>query len=1161
MLGPTLHGGPPQSETAQIMLSLSGNPNGPTLQTTSRNVRISPTSRMGRPVQPTSSGIPVRNGALTSTDIKALREQLNMEPRRRGRRRQNFGFGRGRIKDLVEGKFITQNIKKEPDEVQQKDGVLLKTLESKVSLFNNNGNNDAKSPLLASLLSKAEALAKSKVKTENDAEDGPNEDQETVVFQFDGESSGASKYLDALKEAGLPTDVPVLIDNGDGNYVTLTEDVLMNVLGNNDEFQFQVTEATLEQGDVSEGVVLQDGTIMMTGKNSKLDLSGPLFTVGKKSVSVKGTREVKGKRGPRQKQNSAKNVQAKIGENSTSPRTSPQKGAKKDSPVKKPELIRDEVLESLKNGAASEAEADPDAVVLFEVTDNHKVCKYVVSSKEISALKALNEQIEKQKKLNSPSEKKDPVPTVVDGNTNIAEIKLNFTSNSRKSIVSEVLARAHSLENQVNSGVLTNLPENNDNIKNEANSPEMLDINMETDVLNDSSKLIGLSPTRDNLGNTNTLDLGEDSHILDEDNGMVVLHEGSQMMHISDGQHEGIALSANENLIVVNNNNQILHQDGGELTEAQSEDSQIMQINECSQDDGDTETTQEGIEDINDDDLNRSIESSGRDMPLLESESQLVELEFIDGNGEKIERYRVEGTVLSDKELSDLTGLSDQNKHADVIGLLDIDCEDAPGGNVDNELLTPLKQDGDNTELGNVNQGMPHTSTMTLSVTTVENTVCQSNYSMDLGRKSSSSNSNDLVLVGSIKNDNTRNFVCGDISFDANDCQELSVRQTTNSNQFVLEESMENEDTRHMGNSVLTLDENDCQELSAIQARSENLILGEHDDVNIDTRHLEPGDMSLDEGESQELSDEANRTDKFVLEETMNNEDTQHLEMSDIAVEERSCQIVSVQQSSTLEQMILEDVKRNIHSSPLESGNMSLHVGGDEELPSDASTGPEHFVMGGTVKSVHLESSDISLDGGDCQEISVEQALKAMMGDGNSIVQENQEFAEEVKQVNNIISEHENKLPLTKSTNESNSFVLVYESEENRSERENEMPSENAELILGESEGSCGPSHTIVHEENVNEGVESTIVSPTKDVPFAVGLLPLKDALVQIQSIPDYQPRKTRSSSTSKQEVVGSKRRSSMENVCDKTVKRRKSVEDDNLSSSIADREYVENTT
>ncbi|XP_046668100.1 uncharacterized protein LOC124359415 [Homalodisca vitripennis] len=939
--------GAPQAETAQIMLSLSSNTagTGGTLQTTSRNVRISPNSRVGRPLQPVSALL--RNGSLDTTDLRALREQLNLEPRRRGRRRQNFGLGRGRIKDLGDSKFGIQNIKKEMDDIQQKDGILVKPLDSKVNLFGNNGNNDAKSPLLASLLSKAEALAKAKVKTENDGEEGQTSEQETVLYQFDGESSGATKYLDALKEAGLPTDVPVLIDNGDGNYVTLTEDVLMNVLGNNEEFQFQVTEATLEQGDVSEGIVLQDGTIMMTGKNGKSDLTGPLLTVSNKGkpVTIKGIKEVKGKRGPKPKQIIVKDMQGGKSEDIISP----QKGAKKESGQKSAqEMINDAVLESLKNGAASEAETDPDAVVLYEVTDNDQVCKYVVSSKEISALKALNEQIEKQKRQNSPGEKKSPLSTLMNGKANIAEIKLTVPKNSRKSIVSEVLARAHSLEHQVSTGLLDQPSQENHGDKDKVDSPQLLDINMETDVLNDSSQLMNMNPARDNLENPSTMDLSEEAQVLGVDNSMVVLNDESGIMELKE-HDEDINMSDSEHLIVMNNNNQILQQEGIDLAEEPSEDSQLMQINESSQDGGETE----GAAGVVNEETDESVPQSGRDMPLLETDPQLVELQFINGNGQKIEDYRVEGTVLSHKEISEITGLdSHQGKDSDVIGLLDMVCEEAAA-----------QEDISNQVLNDVNTLKQNVSSVEAmgSVTSVENSIVQSEYN-------------------------------------------------------------------------LAKDENGF-------TRTEHLVLEEVQ--NIDSRHLQSTEMSLDEGE--------------------------------------------------------------------------------------------------------------------CPDLSVEQALQAMMGDENSTEVETQEFGEEHKhedesQEETSLHQLTNVPPESGTTNlvNPNSFEFVYDANEN-------PPNESIEISLQ-------PETHILSELSTNETVEAEvtegggteeaiIVSPTKDVPFAVGLLPLKDALVQIQSIPEYQPRKTRSGSTCKMETPGSKRRSSVENFAEGSVKRRKSVEDENSSSLLTEEE------
>ncbi|XP_054267289.1 mucin-22-like [Macrosteles quadrilineatus] len=993
--------GAPQSETAQIMLSLSNNSTSPTLQTTSRNVRISPNSRLGRSLQPASTILDstnlLRNGSLTTTDLKALREQLNLEPRRRGRRRQTFGMGRGRIKDLSDTKFGIQNIKKEMEDVSHKDGLVCKPLESKLNVVNNNGNNDAQSPLLASLLSKAEALAKAKVKTENECDDGQTTEQETIMYQFDGESSGATKYLDALKEAGLPTDVPVLIDNGDGNYVTLTEDVLMNVLGNNEEFQFQVTEATLEQGDVSEGVVLQDGTIMMTGKNGKSDISGPLLTVSKKPITIKGVREVKGKRGPKQKHLIVKDMLAK---KNTGIETSPQPKAVKKASNKKSvqELINEAVLESLKNGAASEAEADPDAVVLFEVTGNDKVNKYVVSSKEVNALKAMNEQMEKQKKLNSPTEKKCALSsTVIDGNTNIAEIKLTVPKNSRKSIVSEVLARAQSLESQVKGSLLNDVPDSSpsksDEIKNEARSPQMLDMSITSDVLNDSSQLININSTSDNLENSTMIDLEEESQILgvdhstailDEENSMVVLNEENQIIELQK-HHDTIHMSGNENLIVVNESVQDTNQEQVDSIEEPNEDSQLMQISEVSQEMGPEEAS-EGISVSADE----TDPATRRDMPLLENESQLVEFELIDGSGSKIKSYKaftVDGNILSQKEISELSRLTDQNKDSDVIGLLDMVCEEAASNDIDSQV----DDESANKEI------MPSHNSVNPNITSLEP-----------------------------------------------DCSSFKVVEA----------------------------EKGCYNLVPVEK---------------------------DFGQST-----GNLLKYTVMSEKVDFE-------------------------------------------------------GDESTSFNAS-GTEHLVLEEVqnMNTASLNSTEMSLDGGECQELSVEQALQAMMGDENSTGIETQDFSQgdEEKIVNDEKpltedpSVHSTEGETSHNNVDTQKFEFVYETSENPVNEEAAISALNP---LPETSTSDVLSNMIItkSEETSKEANENpTIVSPTKDVPFAVGLLPLKDALVQIQSTPDHQPRKTRSGSTSKPEVIGAKRRSSSENSSDGPSKRRKSFEDGDIPTT-----------
>ncbi|XP_015604748.1 uncharacterized protein LOC107272263 [Cephus cinctus] len=68
--------------------------------------------------------------------------------------------------------------------------------------------------------------------------------------------------------------------------------------------------------------------------------------------------------------------------------------------------------------------------------------------------------------------------------------------------------------------------------------------------------------------------------------------------------------------------------------------------------------------------------------------------------------------------------------------------------------------------------------------------------------------------------------------------------------------------------------------------------------------------------------------------------------------------------------------------------------------------------------------------------------------------------------------------------------------------------------------------------EDRETGIELPEYSPSKEIPFAVGLLPLRAALERMQAMPDYQPRKTRSSvAPVKQETNGGiKRKNSVSN-------------------------------
>lgn len=70
--------------------------------------------------------------------------------------------------------------------------------------------------------------------------------------------------------------------------------------------------------------------------------------------------------------------------------------------------------------------------------------------------------------------------------------------------------------------------------------------------------------------------------------------------------------------------------------------------------------------------------------------------------------------------------------------------------------------------------------------------------------------------------------------------------------------------------------------------------------------------------------------------------------------------------------------------------------------------------------------------------------------------------------------------------------------------------------------------------ENTENNIDSSDYSPSKEIPFAVGLLPLRAALERMQAMPDYQPRKTRSSVTPfRQEFKGVKSKNFSGNIVD----------------------------
>lgn len=176
---------PPQTESAQILLSLAG----------SNQSYISPSKHKTNDSSTTvvNQEFPMSNG-LDNNNPK-FNEDLDPKYKR----------SRKRPADSVEENRY--DVKK--------------------SMPNDNKSDEDvnRSPLLASLL------------TKNDKPDEKLKMQKPQETQ----TQNSERYINALKGAGLPTDIPILIENCDGNYITLTENVY-DILAKEDALHFQLTD-------------------------------------------------------------------------------------------------------------------------------------------------------------------------------------------------------------------------------------------------------------------------------------------------------------------------------------------------------------------------------------------------------------------------------------------------------------------------------------------------------------------------------------------------------------------------------------------------------------------------------------------------------------------------------------------------------------------------------------------------------------------------------------------------------------------------------------------------------------------------------------------------------------------------------------------------------
>lgn len=245
-------------------------------------------------------------------------------------------------------------------------------------LRDSEGSEDT-SPLLSSLLGKSDSTPSS-------------------------QSQDNAKYLQTLKEFGLPTDVPILYDNGEGKLVKLTESVLKSMMSADANVQFHIAEGTLQETDA-----VPSSSVPSTPVSSKKQdntMCEMVFDKENKNFVIKETDSFR-------------------------------KGEETNQ-------LDETDLESLKNGAVTEVESDPEAVVMFEVTDNKKVQKCVLSAKDINTLRMLNEQLSKQKsQLASMTNGLSAVEMV--GNAQIAELKLKISNTT--SVLAQIVERVQGLKN------------------------------------------------------------------------------------------------------------------------------------------------------------------------------------------------------------------------------------------------------------------------------------------------------------------------------------------------------------------------------------------------------------------------------------------------------------------------------------------------------------------------------------------------------------------------------------------------------------------------------------------------------------------------------------------------------------------------------------------
>lgn len=198
---------------------------------------------------------------------------------------------------------------------------------------------------------------------------------------------------------------------------------------------------------------------------------------------------------------------------------------------------------------------------------------------------------------------------------------------------------------------------------------------------------------------------------------------------------------------------------------------------------------------------------------------------------------------------------------------------------------------------------------------------------------------------------------------------------------------------------------------------------------------------------------------------------------------------------------------------------------------------------GGTVEGGHTfsitDGNIVVQQGQEETEMSVEQALEAMMGGSDTSNQDaprnslsNQQAAVDAEAMRLVLGDPDDK---------SSSGVLLGESSDNKNEDTLAILTDNTKL-----------EDTLL--DDLNDDDDDGTAS--KDIPLAVGLLPLRNALERIQSTPEHQPRKTRSASLTGEGNKGSKRKSDSEGESiEKKVRSEETIDSDGIGDDRFDAE------